>query len=83
MGIERWTRLDFGANKLEKKFLIRSKKPRNPPLLLVVLLGLCVRHLAANESPAARKNAIMAVLQTSDRRTANIDGHMDDGGAAP
>jgi hypothetical protein len=83
MGIDRWTRLDFGANMLEKKFLIRSKKPHNPPFFFVAPLGFCERHLAAKERPAARKNAIMAVLQTSDRRTANIDGHSEDMGAAP
>ena len=39
-------------------------------------------NLATSERPAAKKNAIMAVLQTSDSRTASIDGHIEDEGDA-
>ena len=40
-------------------------------------------NLATNERPAAKKNATMAVLQTSDKKTARNDGHRDEGGDGP
>lgn len=79
MGVECWTRLDFNESTLEKKFLMRWKKPRMPTLpLSAPMAALGERNFAANETLTARKNATTAVLQTSDSSTASKDGQSVD-----
>lgn len=79
MGVECWTRLDFNESTLEKKFLMRWKKPRMPTLpFSAPTAALGERNFAANEILTARKNATAAVLQTSDSSTASKDGQSVD-----